>query len=113
MPAQQQITVHVKPSHIKCTPKGGHGHAAGGDRFQWISSDNAPFTLDFADMDTLKPEWPFVEPEPTWPVTETKVLTLKDLLKDPQGVKIPRYFKYTVKAAICPEDLDPIVIVDK
>jgi hypothetical protein len=109
MPTRHQITVHIKPTHITCTSKGGHAHAAGGDLFQWASNDHTPFTLEFADMDTLKPEWPFVEPEPTWPVTETKVLTLKAL----ENVKIPRYFKYTIKAAICPEDLDPIVIVDK
>ena len=105
MSKRQQITVHIKPTHITCTSKGGHAHAAGGDLFQWASNDHTPFTLEFADMDTLKPEWPFVEPEPTWPVTETKVFTVKQL-------NIPRYFKYTVKAAGCP-DLDPIIIVDR
>jgi len=110
MPGPQQITVHVKTPVINCTPKGGHVHAANRDQMQWVCNDRcsgAPcrFTLEFKVLDSQTKVWPFVDPEPTWPVSETKVFTLKN-------EAIPRYFEYTVRVDGC-TPLDPIVIVDK
>ncbi len=104
MPALARIDVHIKTPVINCTPKGGHVHAARGDQVRWVSND-APFTLVVTNLDTGDAKWPFAEAQPTWPVTDTKLLTLK-------VDQIPSYFKYTVKADRCAE-LDPIIIVDK
>lgn len=105
MPAVTKIDVHIKTPLINCTPKGGNVHAQHhDDQMQWTSND-APFTLVVTDLDTGVAQWPFVQAQPTWPVTDTGVLTL-------EVRQIPTYLKYTVKADRC-ADLDPIIIVDR
>jgi hypothetical protein len=97
-----QVSIHVKNSNITCKPKGGNVHAKGGNQFRWFSPD-APFTLVFTDFDTGAIGWPFQEPQPKWPVEDTKILTVQ------AGGK---YIKYFVQSAGC-EELDPVIIVDK
>jgi hypothetical protein len=104
MPEVRKFDVHIQTPIIRCTPKGGHVHAPSGDQLRWDSND-APFTLVMTDLDSGAAAWPFHEPQPNWPVTDTRVLTLNV----PQR---PAYFKYTIKAAGC-ADLDPIIIVDR
>jgi hypothetical protein len=104
MPAPQQITIHVNPPLITPTPKGGHVHVGRQAQMQWVSND-AAFTLSFEDLDTGGTEWPFIDPQPQWPVTETKVLTFKEF-------NITRYLKYVVTVKGCPA-LDPIIIIER
>ena len=101
-----KIDVHIKTPIINCTPKGGNVHAQHhNDQMRWVSND-APFTLAFADLDgTGGAIWPFVEAQPGWPVTDTGPLTL-------DVNKLPTYLKYTVKADQC-GPLDPIIILDR
>jgi hypothetical protein len=98
-----QITVHIKQHFISCTPKGGNVKGKGSDQFRWFSPD-APFKLIFTIFPNGQPVWPFKEPQPNWPVTDTGLLTIVN--GNP-----PKYYKYTVQSAGCP-DLDPIIIID-
>ena len=98
-----QITVHIQHQVISCTPNGGNIKGKNGDQFRWFSP-NAPFKLIFTIFPNGPQVWPFQQPEPNLPVTDTGLLTMKN-------GDIPRYYKYTVQSAGCP-DLDPIVIID-
>lgn len=98
-----QVSIHVRNSNITCTPKGGNVHPKHGDELRWFSPGPS-FNLVFTDFDSGKILWPFISPEPKWPVTDTGLLTLNN--------DFPKYYKYVVQSAGC-EDLDPIIIVDK
>lgn len=98
------ITVHIHPATINCTPNGGHVHCQQGDQLRWISDPpHSTFTIRVTDLYSGQPvPWPFGEPEPVWPVSDTGPLTIVR----------PADYKYIVTAANC-QPLDPIIIVDK
>jgi hypothetical protein len=100
------ITIHVGPGVIVCRPKGGNArvHRSRSERaIRWRS--DTPFRLAFTTFDDEeRPEWPFVEAEPAWPVLE--------FTGTPKGEAAPLYYKYSISSA-GGLFLDPIVIVDK
>jgi len=103
------IEVDVTGGAITCSPKGGHVRALHGTRLAW-KSPHEQFTLSFEALDGSGTRtWPFVEPEPTWPVLAFQG-TLKPMTGDPAPDQRPVY-KYTV--VIGNNVLDPIIIVDK
>ena len=100
------VTIHVGSGVIFCTPQGGNVrvYRSRAERsIRWRS--DTPFKLTFTTFDDAsKPEWPFVEPEPTWPVQQFTGTPPRD-----DGA--PLYYKYSISAGDL--FLDPIVIVDK
>lgn len=101
--------IDVTSGVITCSPRGGNVRAVQKSTLAWKSA-HEQFTLRFEALDgSGTGVWPFVEPQPTWPVFEFQG-TLKPMSGDPAPDQRPMY-KYTV--AIGNSVLDPIVIVDK
>ena len=99
------IHIHVLPGGIRATPQGGNAHVYRSRKAHALLwSGDTPFSLEFVTFDDeARREWPFLEPEPSWPVVS--------FTGTPKGGTTPSYYKYTVSAGGL--FLDPIVIIDK
>jgi hypothetical protein len=97
--------IDVAGGAIACSPRGGHVRALHGSKLAWTSA-HEQFTLKFEVLDGSGTRaWPFVDPEPSWPVFE-----FRGTLKPITGDERPAY-KYTI--VVGSKKLDPIIIVDK
>jgi hypothetical protein len=105
MPIQIDVTNGV----ITCAPGDGYVRTVHSTQIAWTSTGEE-FTLTFQLLGgDGSPVWPFVEPQPAWPVRAFQG-TLTALNGDPPPNQRPAY-KYTV--VVGANRLDPIIIVDK